>query len=471
MPEHNPGQAKEKVTKAAEQAAGGHYYFPYQAKKQMGEMVEAIFKADQNYSKILSGWQKPAIKGGFMAEEFHAETFTLDAILKGDGSYAITDKYKLEWQAQGRKPNDVPDILIIKKGQVVSEAQLKFYQTAEASGTKVSDPKYEDMGQLVVPSDQVVEAREYASPEAAPKIDGQVRYEEVSSTPLTKEQADQMGGGDLSNRNKVVNEYQTNSTIQQMGKAAKGAAAMSAVVCGSINILTYIQAVRAGKISQDEAVVNILVETAASAADSAVKAAANAGIQSLITRYGEKALVENLAKQSAKALLKSNVVTVGVVCAVDAVKDLVRLGLGDITKDEFYERQGKGLMTVPASTLGGTLGLAGATALAEALGAGATAVTAAGLIGGLAGGLIAGLALTLAIENGIEKPYRDLVQNTTYLHEAAGELERVSQTVLMGQVLFTKFIEADTHWVQQFKTQLGRIGDAGQKALASVMKV
>jgi hypothetical protein len=98
-------------------------------------------------------------------------------------------------------------------------------------------------------------------------------------------------------------------------------------------------------------------------------------------------------------------------------------------------------------------------------------MTAAGVVGGLSGGMIAGLAMTLAIENGIEKPYRDLVQNTTYLHEAALELERVSQTVLMGQVLFTKYIEADAHLERQLDVQFDRIDAAGNNALAAIMKI
>ena len=470
MPEYNREHMNDKATKAASQAAGGHFLFPYQAKKQMGEMVEAIFKADKNYNKILS-WNKTAAqRGGSMAEEFHAETFNLDAILKGNDSRAITDRYSEQWAGQGYKPNDVPDIVIVKDNEVVCEAQLKYFATDEASATKLSDPKYETMDQLIVPSDQVNGAKDYASPEAAGKIDGQLTHGDTSSTPLSKAEADTMGAGDLSKRNETVNGYQSKSTIQQMGSAAKGAAAMSAVVCGSINIVSNIQKVRAGEISQDEAVFNILIETATSAADSAVKAATNTCVQSLITRYGEKAVIENLAKQSAKTLLKSNAVTVGVVCTVDAVKDLVSLGMGKISQEEFYERQGKGLLNTSAGVLGGSLGAAGAKAVSLSLGA--TSVPAlVPILGGLAGGLIAGVAMSLAIENGIEQPYRELAANTESMKYAALELKSLSNNIFNGQVLLNRVWETEAAQVRALAQGFEQIDAAGRTALDNINKI
>jgi hypothetical protein len=249
---------------------------------------------------------------------------------------------------------------------------------------------------------------------------------------------------------------------------------MSAVVSGSINTIRYIQLAREGKLTANEATLKIIGETVASAADSAVKASANVGVQSLMVRYGsEKAVTQILAKQGLKFMLKTNAVTVGVVCAVDAVKDLVRLGMGDINQAEFFERQGKGIMMTSSGVVGGSLGMAGATALAGALGAsgGTLAMTAASVIGGLSGGMIAGLAMTLAIENGIEKPYRDLVRNTANLHATAAELERISQTVFMGQVLFTKYLEADAHLEQQLDAQSARTDAAGARALDAINKI
>jgi hypothetical protein len=295
-----------------------------------------------------------------------------------------------------------------------------------------------------------------------------------SSTALSKADADKMGSGDKSRLEQIENTYKTKSTLKQMGNAAVGAAAMSAVVSGSMNTVRYIQLARDGKLTTEEATLKIIGETVAAAADSAVKASANAGVQSLLVRYGSRqAVVEVLAKQGLKSMMKSSAVTVGVVCTIEAVKDLVRLGMGDISKENFFERQGKGFMMTSAGVVGGSLGMAGASSLAGALGAvtGTLAMSAATILGGLSGGMIAGLAMTLAIENGIEKPYRELVRDTTYMHKAVLELERVSQTVLKGQILFTKYLEMDEYLEQQLNTQFERVNAAGNYALAAIMKI
>ncbi len=103
--------------------------FPSAAREQMAQMVETIARADENIAGRLATNQKIDVKGGFIAEEFHAETYNLDAILKGDSSRAITDRYKTEWHEQGLKGNDNPDIVIIENGEIVVKAQSKYMKT------------------------------------------------------------------------------------------------------------------------------------------------------------------------------------------------------------------------------------------------------------------------------------------------------------------------------------------------------
>lgn len=180
-----------------------------------------------------------------------------------------------------------------------------------------------------------------------------------------------------------------------------------------------------------------------------------------------------LARQGLKSMLKTNLVTVGVVCAVDAVKDLVRLGTGDITTQEFFDRQGKGVLMTTAGVAGGALGTAAGVGAATIFGAssGALALTVAEFVGGLSGGMIAGLAMNLAIENGIEKPYRDLVSNTTNLRAAATELERVSRTMFSNQILFTKYLEADVQMEAALNNQMRRVDEAGKRAFDAISRI
>lgn len=499
---------EKRYEKAFEQVASLHPVFPNTAREQMAHMVEVIARGNENINNILSTNQSSVIKGGFIAEEFHAETFNLDAVLKSDTARAYTDNYaewkQHLWEGKPLSTNDIPDVIVSRDGQITTTGQSKYNYSPEETARQMSQtrdgsPKYEKIDHLIGPEDQinptgdVVSVREHAEAKAealqstggdsaeiqayeqtAAKSTDTLKDGKSSSTVLSKADADTMGSGELNKLKDIENQYQTKSTLKQMGNAAVGAAAMSAVVSGSMNTVRYIQLAREGRLTAEEATVKIVSETVAAAADSAVKASANAGMQSLMVRYGsEKAVTEVLAKQGLKSMMKSNAVTVGVVCAVDAVKDLVRLGMGNMTKEEFFERQGKGLMTTSAGVAGGSLGLAGATAAAEALGiaSGSLAMTTLNVIGGLSGGMIAGLAMTLAIENGIEKPYRDLVRNTQNLQAAAAELERVSQTVFKGQVLFTKYLEADFELDAALQDQFTRIDSAGARALDAINKI
>ncbi len=504
--------------KAFHQAAALNPVFPASAKEQMAQMVEAIAVKTGNIDAILSTDQGAAIKGGFIAEEFHSETFNLDAVLRGDKTRTYTDRdvqwSGLEWNGRLLKKNDIPDIALAQDGKVIGTAQAKYYAGPEdtarqMSQTKNNAPKYEEVDQLLGPQDQIdastrydavadehvdiTTVREHAQAKAealeaqggdqaqieayrqtSAKSTSTLKSGKSSSSPLTKGEADRMGRGDTSKLKNLEDSYQTRSTLKQMGQAAVGAAALSAVVSGSINTVRYVRLAQEGRLSREEATLKIVGETVAAAADSALKASANAGVQSLLVRYGsEKAAMEVLARQGLKSMLKSNAVTVGVVCAVDAVKDLVRLGMGDISGDEFFERQGKGVLTTSAGAAGGALGAAGAGAAVSLFGAaaGGTAMTVAGIVGGLSGGLIAGLAMTLAVENGIEQPYRDLMTNTRTLHTAAAELERISGNLFKGQVLFTKFLEADAHGEKTLHRQFKGIDTAGQRALGIINQI
>lgn len=503
--------------KVFEQSSATHPIFPLAARYQMAQLVEAIARSKSNITQILSTSQTVPVKGGFLAEEFHAETFNLDAILKADKARAYTDRYdewnSLQWNGRNLSRNDVPDIAVTRDGNVSTTLQSKYNYSAETTAREMSQvknghPKYGAVDSLLGPEDQVNrtyrsvpgetepvgtttigehaqakaealikeggnEAEVQAYQQTAKKVTDTVRDGKSSSTSLTKGEADAMGAGDMTKLRKVEEQYQTRSTGGMMVGAAVGAAAMSAIVCGAVNTVRYIQLAREGKLTGEQAALKILGETAASAADSAVKASANTGVQSLLVRYGsEKASLQFLANQSfAGMLLRTNMATIGVVCVVDAVKDLVLLGTGKISKDTFFERQGKGILTTSAGTVGGTLGVAGATSFAGLLGGGSTAMAAASLIGGLSGGIIGGLAMALAIENGIEKPYRDLVENTQNLRAAAEELDRVSQNIFMGQCYFNKYLQQDNALEEALNMQFSRIDEAQKRALDAISKI
>lgn len=488
---------EKKYERAFEQAAALQPIFPEAAKREMAQMVEVIARGNKNIQSELLTRRDFYKKAGYIAEEFHAETFNLDATLNDNDAKAYTDRYsewkQQEWKGRMLVGQDTTDVVISKDGMVEKSYQVKFLQDAESSAGALSDPKYRDNDHSLAASDQVdgikkqsrknISTNEKRGGDPARREDYRQVEKNVtdkisdgksSSKSLSKEEANELGKGNLEKLKDIESDYQTASTLKQMGNAAVGAAAMSAVVSGSVNTLKYIQLANNGELTAEEATVKILGETVASAADSAVKASANAGVQSLMVRYGsEEAAVQVLARQGMKNMLKTNAVTVGVTCAVDAVKDLVRLGTGQISTQEFFDRQGKGVLMTSAGVAGGAVGTAAGVGVATSLGlsSGTLAMTVFEVIGGMSGGMIAGLAMTLAIENGIEKPYRDLVRNTESLQAAACELERVSRNVFRSQILFTRYLEADYRLEKELQTQLDRVDEAGQRAFEAINKI
>lgn len=504
MSDHREKPIERKFEDALNLASSTAPIFTHNAKQQMGKMVDTILRSNNHIQTRLATNQSPQIKGGFIAEEFHAETFNLDAILKDKDVRAITDQYKPEWGNFNRAGNDNSlDVIVHDKGNIVKTAQSKYGQNAETTAGKGSvgfsqvkdgQVKYTEADTYLGPSDQInpkdgsVSVKEHAEAAAwgnekrggdpkqteaykqtAKKVRSKIEHDGVASKNLTKSEADTLGSGDTKKFKDIESNFQTRSTFKQMGNAAVGAAALSAVISGTVNIIQYCQLARDGKISSEEAVQCIIVETATSAADSALKASAVVGVQSLLVRYGEKVVIETFAKQSLKALMRGNAVTTGVVCAIDAAKDLVALSVGKISKEEFFERQGKGMLNTSAGVIGGTLGAVSAASFVTSMGF--SFPIAAPLLGGLAGGLIAGMAMNFAIENHIEKPYRQLVENTTHLADAARELQKVSSTVFASQVLFAKALEEEAYLDKLFAVQLHELDKAGERAALAISKI
>ncbi|HBK08032.1 MAG TPA: hypothetical protein DDZ81_19620 [Acetobacteraceae bacterium] len=478
--------------------------FPYRAKLQMLRMVEEKIKVDATIRGILKERTDYSVKAGKIFEQYVPTTFNMDANLMGIAARAQTDRDK----GLISRNHQVVDIAIVDDGNIVKTAQAKVNEhalkTAKEHSKLLDDksaPKYEAADVALMPADQVESAREKAIglankhramaeetakqggssakiqvnkaqakayEQTAQKASGTIEYSGASSAPLTKSEADDMSKGNLSKLETKQSQYKTRSTLQNMRDAASGAAAMSAVVAGTVNVVNYVGLVRAGKIDASEAVVKIAAETAASAADSAIKAAATTGLQSMIVRLGSREAAQSMASQSVSALLRSNAISVGVVCAIDAIKDLVLFGAGKLTLAELEERSGKNLFSTAAGTVGGSIGASICGGLAIG---GVLAPAALPVLGGLAGGLIASMAMAFAIENGIEAPYRELVTNTQTLRESAIILQDVSNRFFEGQVYFEQFMAADAALDQSFNEQAAIIKRSGEDMRQAIDRI
>ncbi len=252
-----------------------------------------------------------------------------------------------------------------------------------------------------------------------------------------------------------------------------GAAAMSAIISGAANSMEYYERVRSGEMDAKEAMVKIVSETITSAADSAVKAAGNKAMEILIEKYGSKEnALKALAQQGMDALLQNLPVSQGGQQLIDNIRQMLDVATGKTSIDALLKNPGPLIVRATSGP---------EARIAKIAGNGAVNVVKSKFPkfmtmlpkhpAFLSAGVVVAVAGAIAVKNCIERPYQDLVRNTTTLNEAASELERVSGNILKGQMLFGKFLEADNQMEAQFQSQLSRIDQAGQHALDSILKI
>lgn len=459
--------------------------FPHEAKMQMAHMLEEATRRSQNLHGIASTQQTAAVKAGFAAEEVLSETYNHDAILRGSANRALTDR-DAAFPGQFNDPSS--DIGIIDAdGHIQHSAQVKIYKDSATTRDQMGlldrhtgQPKYANEDALIGPRDQINptdgrpsvadRARVKAQVESTkrPEVARSMRDVEHKSTDRLSTEDGTAGRGfdkkqyeDLGQQNQkgrqqreqYLDQYRTQSTFQQMGKAAVGAATITAVSAGVYNTLIYVRAVREGRMSADEAAIKIVAETGASAADCALKASVNTGVQSTMVRYGgQKALQTTLMRSTAGGLMRTSAVTVAVIGAIDLAKNLVLLSAGKISQAEFEERSGKSLLNTGAGVYGGAVGAMVGTPFFPPIGT---------YVGSVLGAMVSGFAMQFAIENGLEKPFRQAVEDTQQVKEAMAEFERMAGNMLAGQLLFQHYLQEEARLDAEFKRQQHRLDDLG----------
>ena len=474
---------------AGRAAAAANMVFPESARSQLRAMLDQYARSDANLFKILGGDQSPAIKGGSVAEELHAETFNLDAITKKKTIRAFTDKYS-EWTDLGLRPREQQADIVIGDGQdITHQAQAKYYGTAEKSANAFREMRdgvhhYDKVDSYIGPADQVnpsdgspgiqdharraslknAETRPNVS-EAADRVQNrtsdQLKSDGVESRPLTRKEAVDTAKGDEPHpdfRTKYQNTYSNRVILKNMGQAALCAGAVGAVVGGVTSTHRCLQLVREGKLSEDEAAVEITKSIGISAADSAFKAAAGTGAVGVAARQG----VQIIGRQTVTGLLTRNAIVGGGICAADAVVCMVKVAAGKMTVQEFEERTGKNMFSTTAAVSGSAIGMK--------LGL-ATHLVGASLIGSMAGGLIAGLAMHIAVQNHIEKAYHQVISNTELLAAAQDTMTEVAEQLALGQQAFEAYIREEQRLDAEQAEAMRQCEDAGEKMRDSIDRI
>lgn len=415
--------------------------WPTQTSEKIGQMIGEINQANAIMAKISATAQGSAIKGGFAAETWHAESFNLDAILKDKEVRAFTDNFSNTPLAK----NDMThDIVIMKGDEQLLGVQLKYFKDADATqkafrSSKNGVHQYQDSDLFLGPSDQIEDIKlsahktvlknQQTRPEVAQaaetvhkKTAGQIDVDNVQSSTLSKREAEQVGTGSKTGtklHEKMQNGYLNKATVQQSMRAAGSAAVITTVIAGSINTFQYIKQARDGEISAEQAALQILQNTAIAAGDSALKA----GVASASVSIAARTLPGLFAGSVFKRSFANGGVAGAAVCAVDVVQCVVMFAAGKISLEELETRTGKNIFQTGAGVTGAALGAA-VGALGGPVGA---------LVGSLVGGMITTLAMNIALDNHVEKNFRltlasteQIVSNGMVMHEAL-EFLQISQ--------------------------------------------
>lgn len=436
---------------------------------QMEKIVTECRFSDVEINKISGTNQSIPIKAGFGAERLHTETFNLDSILKNKEVKAYTDSC-----SGSPLPRNHPthDIVVMNGEEQVLGVQLKYFKDGEKTANAFRDTRdgvayYKDSDALIGPADQLADIQakarqvELKNQETRPdvasaardvqeKATDRLKYGDVESRPLSKNEAEIIAKGDEAGKGahrKIQNQYKNQSTLQQSLNAGKSAAIITSVISGTINTISCLNMVQNGKMTTDEAVIYILKNTGIAAADAALKATAATAAVSLIARE-----IPELFKGS---MLQSNLVSGAAggvaICAVDLVECLVLVAVGRMTIAELETRTGKNIFQTGSGVIGASIGAV----------IGASAGPVGALLGSLIGGMITSVATTVAIENNIEKPFREIMNNTAQIVVTEHIMINSIQYLDQAQTVFSDFRIGCYVSEQQFDKKIDRVNQLG----------
>lgn len=168
---------------------------------------------------------------GFIAEQYHANTFNLNA-------HAAKSNLKAEVlkpeSGQTYSKNSVDVVIKNEYGKIVSRYQLKYGKTAEDTIKMIREGDYRGQ-QLVVPADQVEEVQK-AFPNR--KVSSTIGDDKISSKPLTKADAKEMQKAAQNNEQieSGWNDFNFKNIAKEVGKQV-GIASLLGFAIGGISYI------------------------------------------------------------------------------------------------------------------------------------------------------------------------------------------------------------------------------------------
>lgn len=333
---------------------------------------EALYRTITTQAGNIS--QNPRLDG-FIAEQYHAQTFNMNAEAAGSPYRAKV----VEPTDSGYTKNSVDIVIVDGNGKVVKRYQSKYCKDANVTLQAFEHGDYRGQ-QKLVPEGQSKEIQKKTT-EVIESPDG------VKSNPLSKTQAetmrDEAQSGNWNDLN--WNEYKAKDLAIGIGKQAGYAALQGAAISVGFDI--------AKKLWNDEEIKGEeVVETALkSGADFGVKAAAAGALKVGV----EKNIVKVIPKGTPAGTI-ANIVYV----AIEDVKVIGKMATGELTFKEGIDK----LEQTTVSTAAGLATMGKGTALGVSIGAvfGPVGAAIGGFIGGTVG-YIAGSKIGETVVKGVQK--------------------------------------------------------------------
>lgn len=316
---------------------------------------ESLYRTLHTQAGVIS--QNPHLDG-FIAEQYHAQTFNLNAEATGSPFRAKV----LEPTGNGYAKNSVDIVIVDEDGQIVRRYQSKYCKDAEATARAFEHGDYRGQQKLVPEGQEQDIAKKVTTVIEAP--DG------TSSTPLSKERAQELQEEAQSGKWNDLNwnEYKTKDLAIGIGKQAGQAALMGAAIGVGFDVA---QKVWNGEEIKGEE----LVETAVvSGADFGVKAAAAGALKV----GAEKGIIKVIPKGTPAGTI-ANIAYV----AVENVKVVGKMATGELTVKEGLEKMEQTTVATVAGIAASTKGTAIGAAVGSVFGPVGTVV--GGFIGGTIG--------------------------------------------------------------------------------------
>lgn len=313
---------------------------------------ESLYRTITTQAGAIS--QNPRLDG-FIAEQYHAQIFNLNAEATGSQYRAKV----LEPNGNGYAKNSVDIVIVDANGKVVKRYQSKYCKDAKATEQAFEHGDYRGQQKLVPEGQQADIQKKSTTVIEAP--DG------TTSNPLSKSTAEQMRDEAQSGKWNELNwnEYKTKDIAIGIGKQAGYAALQGAAIGVGFDVAEKLW--NGEEIKGEEVIETALV----SGADFGVKAAAAGAIKVGV----EKQIIKVIPKGTPASTI-ANIVFV----AVEDAKVVGKMMTGELSLKEGIEK-------IEQTTVATAAGL---VAMGKGVAIGATAGAIFGPVGAAIGGFVGG---------------------------------------------------------------------------------